>query len=175
MALVPNVTLQTLGDTTVTQNENFLSPLGFRFQLNRTPNVEYYCQAVSLPTISMNEALQHNPFNQIPRPGDKITYEPLTIRFRVDEDMLNYSEIHDWMIALGFPENFTQYDKDNVYSDGSMIVNTSNNNANIRIAFEDMFPIALSPLAFDVTSTDVEYLEAEVTFRYRMFKLENLA
>ena len=175
MALIPKAGVNILGEEQVTNNGiNFLSPLGFRFQLNRAPNVEYFCQGVTLPTISMNEILQPNPFNVIPRPGDKITYEPLVLRFRVDEEMINYLEIHDWLIELGYPENFDQYEKQTVYSDGSVIVLTSNNNPKMRIAFEDMFPLSLSPLEFNTMQTEIEYLEAEVTFRYRMFKVETL-
>ena len=176
-------------------NKNFLSPLGFRFVLSRTPNVEYFCQAATLPNMVMAEALTANPFLNNPSPGTKISFEPFDIRFRVDEDMTNYQEIYDWMIGLGFPDNFSQY-KDiqqsttggirktssassqtkagNIYSDGSLIVLTSNNNANIRIAFFDLFPVGLTALEFDVTQTEIAYLEATASFRYRKFTIDNI-
>ena len=176
-------------------NKNFLSPLGFRFILSRTPNVEYFCQAATLPNMIMPEALTANPFLTNPTPGTKISFEPFDIRFRVDEDMKNYQEIYDWMIGLGFPDNFNQY-KDiansveggirrtaaassktkaaNIYSDGSLIILTSNNNANIRIAFFDLFPVGLTALEFDVSGTEIAYLEATVSFRYRKFTIDNI-
>ena len=176
-------------------NKNFLSPLGFRFVLSRTPNVEYFCQAATLPNMVMAEALTANPFLNNPSPGTKISFEPFDIRFRVDEDMTNYQEIYDWMIGLGFPDNFSQY-KDiqqsttggirktasasnqtkagNIYSDGSLIVLTSNNNANIRIAFFDLFPVGLTALEFDVTQTEIAYLEATASCRYRKFTIDNI-
>ncbi len=176
MALIPKIGVNLLGESENISNSgiNFLSPVGFRFQLNRAPNVEYFCQGIALPTISMQEVLQQNPFNVIPRPGDKITYEPLTLRFRIDEQMINYLEIHNWLIELGYPENFDQYKKQSVYSDGSVIVLSSNNNPIIRISFEDMFPLSLSPIEFNTTQAEIEYLEAEISFRYRMFKIESL-
>ena len=176
MALVPKIGVNA-GDppvTSVTQNVNFLSPLGFRFLLSRTPNVQYFCQSATLPTISMQELIQPTPFTQLPRPGDKITYEPLTLRFRIDENMTNYLEIFNWIKELAKPENFQQYAKHNNVSDGSILVLSSNNNPKIRIAFEDMFPLSLSPLNFDVTQADVEYLEADVMFRYKLFTVEQL-
>lgn len=176
-------------------NKNFLSPLGFRFILSRTPNIEYFCQAATLPNMVMAEALTPNPFLNNPAPGTKISFEPFDIRFRVDEDMKNYQEIYDWLIGLGFPDNFSQY-KDiaqstdgglrrtaspstqtkaaNIYSDGSLVILTSNNNANIRIAFFDLFPVALTALEFDVTQTEIAYLEATASFRYRKFIIEDL-
>ena len=176
MALIPKIGVNN-GDVpqkTVTQNVNFLSPLGFRFLLNRTPNIEYFCQGVTLPTISMQENLQATPFTQVPRPGDKITYEPLVLRFRVDENMDNYLEIFNWINELGKPQSFDQYTKVNNFSDGSILLLSSNNNPKIRISFEDMFPLSLSPLNFDVTQSDVEYLEADVMFRYKLFTVEQL-
>lgn len=159
----------------LTQNINFLSPLGFRFLLNRIPNVEYFCQAVSLPTLSMVDVVQSNPLVNIRRPGDKLTYDPLTVRFRVDENMTNYLEIHDWLVGLGHPDSLQQYkDLSEKVSDASLIILTSNNNANVRISFQDVFPLSLEPLLFDTTQTDVEFLEVSATFAYKKFTVEPL-
>ena len=188
MALIGKLGKNTLNQKALSGNLNFLSPIGFRFQLQRAPNVEYFCQAVTLPTLSINVAPQINAFVDIPRPGDKVAYGEFTMRFRIDEDMSNYLEIHDWIIALGHPEEFTQYKALNpmtpekrseaflneVYSDGSIIVLSSNNNANVRISFHNMFPLSLGTLSFDTTITEIEYLEAEVSFAYRKFDIEKL-
>ena len=188
MAKIGKLGTNTLSEKALTGNLNFLSPIGFRFQLQRAPNVEYFCQAVTLPTISIGEIPQMNAFVNIPRPGDKVTYGEFTMRFRIDEDMTNYLEIHDWIEALGHPEDLSQYKTLNpmspearteaflsdVYSDGSIIVLSSNNNANIRISFHNMFPLSLGAISFDTTITEIEYLEAEVSFAYRKFEIEKL-
>ena len=174
MAVITNTFVEDTS-ATVTDNINFLSPLGFRFVMNRAPNLEYFCQAPALPTISMNEILQSNPVGALPRFGDRITYEPFNLRFRVDEDMNNYLEIHDWLVSIGHPEKLEQFnDVKEKLSDGSILILTSNSNPHIRVSFEDMFPLSLTPLQFDVTQTDIEYLEAEVVFRYRKFSIEKL-
>jgi hypothetical protein len=51
---------------------------------------------------------------------------------------------------------------------------TSSQNPNKRISFADIYPTNLSPLQFDVTGSDVAYLEADVTFRYRSFTVVNV-
>ena len=56
-----------------------------------------------------------------------------------------------------------------VFSDGTLVVLTSAQNPNKRIQLVDLYPINLSPLQFDVTGTDVAYIEADVTFNYRSF------
>ena len=174
MAVITNTFVEDTS-ATVTDNINFLSPLCFRFIMNRAPNLEYFCQAAALPSISMNEILQPNPVGALPRFGDRITYEPFNLRFRVDEDMNNYLEIHNWLVSIGHPEKLAQFnDVKEKLSDGSILILTSNSNPHIRVAFEDMFPLSLTPLQFDVTQTDIEYLEAEVVFRYRKFSIEKL-
>lgn len=171
-------------------NANFLSPLGFRFIVDKLPNVNFFCQSASLPSVSLAETEIPNPLVRLPYAGTKLTYAPLDIRFRVDEDMKNYLEVYDWMKGLGTPESTDQYKALNAaagsarptagfspagnimqgaFSDGSVVVMTSAQNPNIRIGFVDLFPTNLSPLQFDVTQQDVAYLEADATFTYRNF------
>ena len=57
MALVvkQGVQLANTTNSVVSQNINFLSPLGFRFTMTRTPNLNYFASQASIPAISMNE------------------------------------------------------------------------------------------------------------------------
>jgi|TARA_R100000081_G_C4781791_1_gene151975 hypothetical protein len=169
-------------------NTSYLSPLGFRFVLNRTPNTNYFVQNVRLPTLTLGQFDLEDPFVKLPTPGTKLSFEPLDITFLVDEDMSNYLEIHAWLRGLGFPETFDQYgnfirnnqtrsaltEASAVFSDGTLMVLSNHQNGNIKVIFEDMFPIALSDLSFDSTLTDVEYLRATVTFRYKLYTIEKL-
>jgi hypothetical protein len=124
----------------------------------------------------MQEAIQPSPFVNNPTPGDKISYDAFSIRFRIDEEMANYLEIFNWMIGLGHPSNFEQHkdlrEGQGVYSDASLIILSSNNNPAVRIALINVFPVSLAPVTFDVTQPDIEYLEAEATFRYQQFTVE---
>ena len=36
------------------ENRNFLAPTGFKFQLNRTPKVTYFGNAVNIPSIVLS-------------------------------------------------------------------------------------------------------------------------
>tara|TARA_R110000803_G_scaffold140972_3_gene207484 strand:+ start:300 stop:788 length:489 start_codon:yes stop_codon:yes gene_type:complete len=159
-------------------NDNFLSPLGFRLTLTRAPQIEFFCQAATLPSLALQEAVQTNPFVNIPHPGDNLIFDPISLRFRVDEDMVNYQEIFDWMVGLAHPEKFSQHSDllagDGRTSDASLIILNSSNNPKIRINFEDTFPLNLTPLSFDVTVPEIEYLEAEVSLRYRQYTIEIL-
>jgi hypothetical protein len=170
-------------------NMNYLSPLGFRFLLDRTPTTEYFIQSASIPSITLGEYTQDTPFANIPLPGSKLRFEPVDFSFRVDEDMKNYMELYEWLAGLGFPESFTQYSNfinqkratsvagdsaEDAYSDGSLIIMTSAQNPNVRLSFKSMIPISLSALTFDTRSSDVDYLEAQVTFAYTYYDIEKI-
>jgi hypothetical protein len=174
-------------------NMNYLSPLGFRFLLDRTPTTEYFIQSTSIPSITLGEYTQDTPFVNIPLPGSKLRFEPVDFTFRVDEDMKNYMELYDWLSGLGFPESFTQYSNfvnnsratrpgsavgkesaEDQYSDGSLIIMTSSQNPNVRVNFKSMIPISLSALTFDTTFSDVDYLQAQVTFAYTYYDIEKI-
>jgi hypothetical protein len=46
---------------------------------------------------------------------------------------------------------------------------TSHNNINKQFQFKDAFPVSLSGVDFNAQATDVEYLQADVSFRYNEF------
>ena len=171
------------------QNRNFLTPTGFKFILNRAPKTTFFSNSANIPSLTLGVANQPNYLRDIPQPGDKMDFEDFTLRFLVDENLENYSEISNWMRGLGFPESLAEiYEfkqsnpnleqprkgKLNLYSDATLTVLSSNQNANFKIKFKDMFPYSLSTLNFDATDTDIEYFTAEVSFKYTMFNITDL-
>lgn len=160
-------------------NVNYALKTKFRFVLNRAPNVSFFCQEATIPQISLSVARQKTPFMDVVRPGNKIEYEFYPVTFKVDEDLANYLEIFDWMNNLGFPDDFSGYDKikaegQELVSDATMLIETSKNNPNIRVVFRDMFPITLSELQFAIDEDDVVYQDATVTFCYQRFTVDRI-
>ena len=171
-------------------NLNYLSPVNFDLLIQKLPKTRYYCVGATLPSINFTEAVQATPLAiETYLPGDKITFDPLTLRFIVDEDMTNYQEIYEWIIALGPGYDTDDYrelvganrstnnfynksgDFDAMYSDATLVVNTSANNPNIYFSFEDCFPTSLSSVEFKTDETDVPYVVADLTLRYTLFKI----
>ena len=54
-------------------NRNFLSPVGFKFNLAKTPKVDFFSQSVSIPNIDLGVSIQTTYLRDIPVPGDKWT------------------------------------------------------------------------------------------------------
>ena len=93
-------------------NKNFLAPVGFKFVIGRTPNVDYFCQSASIPEVSIGVRDIPTPVKDYSIPGDKMTFGDLTIRFLVDEDMVNYMEIYKWLKGLSNPDHQKNFQKE---------------------------------------------------------------
>ena len=59
-------------------------------------------------------------------------------------------------------------------TDATLTVLTGNMNPQINFVFQDCFPLTLSSIAFDSGGTDIEYVTADVSFRYDFYRVENL-
>ena len=171
-------------------NRNYMSPVGFKLILTKTPKVDFLCQSANIPQISMGTAVQPTYLKDLPVPGDKVLYDDLNIRFLVDEKMENYLAIYKWITGLGYPESlgqFSQLKKDDnrtdarvvyrgdpryfEFSDATLQILSSNYRPSILINFKDTFPVALSTLEFDVSQRDYSFFTASVTFKYTIFDI----
>ena len=178
---------------------DYSSPTQFRFMINQLPKVQFFTTAANIPDISLGEAVIPTPYKDIPLIGDKVTFENLSVSFIVDEYLENYTELHNWLIGIGFPKNRTQFstfrsstsntssggtggntdigkvgnpvaDKP-FYSDATLSILSNKNNPIVEVRFSDMFPVSLSGLDYNQQSTDVEYLTATVDFRYKLYEI----
>ena len=171
------------------ENRNFLSPVGFKFSLKRSPGVAFMCNQANIPDINLGEATQPTYLRDIPTPGDKVDFGDLTLRFLVDENLKNFMEIQNWIRGLGFPESTQEFrdlqkggltqgryvqDKQNIYSDGTLQILSSNLVPSFQVVFNDLFPYTLSTVTFDATDTDIEYFTADVSFKYTIYNLTDM-
>ena len=68
--------------------QDYADPTKFKFSIVKLPKVEYFCTQVNLPGISISDNYsQPTPFRDIPLPGEKLSYEPLSVTFIVDENL----------------------------------------------------------------------------------------
>ena len=175
--------------TTPIDNRNFLSPTGFKFSIKRIPKVSYFCNQANIPSLDLGVANQPTYLKDIPTPGDKIDFGDLSIRFLVDEDLGNYAQLQRWIRGLGFPESMNEFKKleadskmpsnyynqgDNIYSDGTLQILSSQFNAKFNVIFKDLWPYSLTTLSFDATDTDIDYFTAEASFKYTIYDITDL-
>ena len=58
-----------------------------------------------------------------------------------------------------------------MYSDVTLVINTSANNPNMYFSFEDCFPTSLGSIEFTTDASEVEYAICDLTLRYTLFKV----
>ena len=184
--------------------QDYADPTKFKFSIAKLPKVEYFCTQVNLPGISISDNYtQPTPFRDIPLPGEKLRYEPLSMTFLVDENLENYQEIHGWLRGLGFPGGHQEFknlldggsdrfptsksstlgdagrvkfnapNTGGILSDSTLSILTSKNNPVTEVRFSDCFPISLSSLQYNQQATDTDYLTATVTFEYKIYDFAN--
>jgi len=178
---------------------DYADPTKFKFSITKLPKVEFFTTAANLPGINLGEAVLPTPFKQVPVMGDDLTFDNLEITFLVDEKLENYRELHQWLVGIGFPKSRTQFSsfkKDEattfptptgvtgdsrntgipsgvqaMFGDATLTIMTSKNNPVIEVRFSDLYPVALSGLAFNQQETDVTYLTATATFTYKLYEM----
>ena len=173
-------------------NRNFLSPTGFKFALKRSPGVAFFCNQANIPSLDLGIAEQPTYLKNIDVPGDKIQFGDLNLRFLVDEDLMNYMEIQNWIRGLGYPESLQEFQdlddsgqltdafglfkqgRDDIYSDATLQILSSNLVPQFQVQFSDCFPYSLSTITFDATDTDIEYFTADVSFKYTIYNLTDM-
>ena len=182
---------------------DYASPTQFRFGIHQLPKVEFFSTAATIPALALSDVIVPTPFKSIPMMGDQLTYDNLAISFIVDEYLENYLSIHEWMTAIGFPKNRTQFSqfKSNtsntpstasspsrdigdvqkptsanaLFSDATLTILSNKNNPIVNVFFRDLYPVAMTGLSYNQAATDVEYLTAEITFAYQLYEIETIS
>lgn len=145
----------------ITSNKNFLSPITFKLVIDSSQfaNTEYFCTVANLPGITLTEVELPFRGNKNQMAGDRPDFPPLDITFIIDENMSNYIEIFNWIKQNHVNDDFQKHDV-------MLMIGNSSNNVVKKVRFVDAFPTLLNPIQFNSQNLDVEYLTADVSFRY---------
>lgn len=172
---------------------DYLKPNGFRFVIKDLPNVAYTCQEVTLPTVGVD-------FIQVPTPNfnykvvdTKPQFEDFSLKFIVSEGLQNYNELYTWVLALPQHDEeiyrsfinkrlsripgataTNKYSENLKYSDASLFILNSSSIPKVEVKFKSLFPISVSPLSFDTTVDNIQYLVCGATFKYQSFEIITL-
>ena len=166
-------------------NPNPLHPNKFQLNFSRTPNVQYFCQSISVPGLSLSEIPKNNPFVDIYSPGEKAQYDTMNITFIVDEELKSWLEMHDWIRAMTKVESYAEYrnlsnltNNKNTsfpqFSDAAITLFSSANTPTYRFKFYDCFPTSLSAIILSATDSPDNIITADVNIRFAYYDVEKL-
>ena len=172
--------------TRTPQNTNPLQPTKYLLTFSRLPNVQYFCQAVNLPGISVGQAIMNFPSVDVYAPGNKITYNNLNIDFTVDEPLKTWIELYNWFKSFASPNGEDERNRLSAiqnqgknppkpwYSDATLTILSGLNNPIVRVDFENIFPVSLSDIQFDTKMSADDIVVANAMFVYDQFKITPL-
>ena len=158
---------------------NYLSSNYFRLEITRLPTVTYFCQSASIPSLTLTPVEQPTAFGLRPKwVGGQYSFEDLVVNFIVDEKMRNWYEVYEWMKSIGNMEKYSDtYDKTQTqdsFSDITLTIMNSAYKPQYYVKFKDAFPIGLSSLDFNSTSTENEPIVASATFSYTSYDISEI-
>ena len=177
--------------TRIPENTNNLQPTKFLLTFDRTGDVPYFCQQVNLPGVNLGQAPISFPGQDVFAPGNKLTWNPLAIRFIINEDMSSWRGLFDWFRAIASPQGTDERnrlteqqnnyktltpksDRLKNYSDATLTVLSALNNPIIRVKFTNVFPITLIDIGFDTTLSADTIITADATFIFDYYEFEVL-
>jgi hypothetical protein len=170
------------------QTTNTLYGNHYRFAIERLPDLTFFVQSVSSPSVTGAVAGQANPFSIINHPGERLTYGQFTVTYLVDASFKTYFSLYYWMKGYGFPHNFDEVKRfrakqlsNNRVSPQAQPIDLEKTTATIsiltpdtasivaKIDIEEVFPVELSSLDFTSTNTDSPVLTTTATFSCSTF------
>lgn len=161
-------------------------------QFARMPFTTFLVQEVGLPAVSSQTAKVATPGLMTRHIADKLTYDPLTITFMVDEEFKAWRELYDWLLGMTgaydrsvLVADFVRQQFDYVQASrpaerhseasrttaGLTIVNAAKVPL-LRVIFHNVYITGLSDIRFDTRTTDtITPLTCSATFEYDYYSL----
>lgn len=164
----------------MTQTSNFLQNNQFQLVIPSFETTRFLSTSFQIPSVQLPNTVADSPFSKMKLAGDKIDFEPLQFEFIVDEAMNNYEEVYNWLMSIGYVEDFDHYKtyaQKSKYQplgeqDIQVIVLDSKENPIRTFTFFNAVPTALQGMEFDAGVNDIQYIRSRVTFAYDYFTMD---
>ena len=146
-------------------DSNLLALTGFKLFIHAEDfkHTQYFAVSASFPSVSLPEVTTGYRNLSGFVSGDKLAYDPLTIRIAIDERLESYREIFNWIHSNTSNKELTVH---NI----TLHFLTNHNNISRSVRFANAFPTNIGGLEFNVQQTESEYAYVDVTFRYDYFE-----
>mgnify|MGYP003345312141 CR=1 FL=1 len=165
------------------QNTNLLQPTKFLLTFDRMPTVQFFCQGVNIPGVSIGQAPLTFPSITAYTPGNQLAYNNFNVDFLVDETATTWQEIYNWFRSFASPDgtdernvlnNLASQKKFNTkkpyLSDATLTILSALNNPIMRVEFTNCFPLTMNGIDFDTKQDANHIVTCTANFRYQSYK-----
>ena len=154
-------------------NFDWIKSSNFTFDFAVSKKFTFFVQEGGIPGFSLSQIDIPHVSQRFPRPGDAITFNPLSLTLLVDEDLKTYIELYNELIEMKNPETGEIKEwKDSTFT-GILAITTNKNNYNFIISFYDCWVSSITDLIFSTTSED-QPITFNIEIYYSYFKLEKV-
>jgi hypothetical protein len=154
-------------------NLNALYNTAFKLVVESKNNLNFFVVATNTPGLQLGSVQQMTPFGSVPWSGDP-QFEELQVQFIVDEDLNNWIEVQNWLRAASVVGDYDDYNRDEIFRDGTLVLKTAQYNPNIAIRFKGLVPIALSGFDLDTREDRPSVITSTITFAYVNYEIERI-
>ena len=171
------------------EQQNGLYGNHFRFTLEALPDLTFFAQSVSLPSIVVPTVARPTPFTKIMEVGDHLDYGTFNVTYLIDGAFKTYQSLYWWIKGYGFPhsydevKNFREVRAKRIGNPRPQVKDLEKTAALLHvlqpdtekivaeISFIDVFPTILGEVEFASTDGDAPILRTQVTFACTAFEL----
>lgn len=171
------------------EQQNGLYGNHFRFVLEALPDLTFFAQAITVPSINSGPVNRPTPFTSIREVGDHLNYSNFTVSYLIDGAFKTYSSLYWWLKGYGFPHSYDEVKafretrakrtampspqvKDLEKTQATLYVLQPDTEKIIaEFQFIDVVPTGLSDIQFGTMESDAPVLKATVTFECTAFEL----
>lgn len=149
----------------------------WEFGIAGIPELKYFGTGVPIPGVSLNPALRETPLSTIKLHGDKLTFDPLTIEFIVDEELALWIRTFKWMNGLAPAAHRLDHAKlaaKGKYFDGFLDLYSNSFNPTVSLLFKNCHPTNLGGFNMDYQSDDQMIIKSSLTLEYDYFEIRDL-
>ena len=170
------------------QTTNTLYANHYRFAIERLPDLTFFVQSISSPSVSGSAQTQETPFTFAHHPTSRLNYGDISVTYLVDANFKTYFSLYYWMKGYGFPHSFDEVKRfrakqllnrrvapraapvDLEKTTASISILTPDTASIVaKIDIEEVFPIELTSLDFTSTNVDSPVLTTTATFSCSTF------
>ena len=147
----------------------------FTVQLKNQTHLEFFIQEATIPGITVGTI-------EVPvagglrdyRPGDSLSFNPLTLTVLCDEDLRAFKDVYDYILHLTHNPVTNNIEIDAEVFDAYLMLTTNKNNVKHRIHFHDMWIENITDLQLQTISGDENSISFTLGLRYNYYLLETV-
>ena len=151
-------------------NYNNAITSNFRISFPKNQQLEFMAMSVNVPTVSLGTIEQPYQNTRLKLPDNKFEWDDITIEFIMDENLLVYELIKDWISDAR--QDQPEWQK--AIKTINILPLDSNKNIEYSFELQGCFPTNITGWSYTSNSSISEYVTFSVSFAYQHLEIKRI-